>query len=236
MWSALPDEIVARIATLAPGPALGVIPRLERRCAVAVAERRRRLEPLRLAPFHMQGCDIYGTADARSTRYQWNTKLGDEHAVVLAEALASGALAAVKRLHLENTGIRVEGMLTICAALTSGALPLLEELFIDRNTLEVHRHVSAAHANLPMNGGGKGPPFSFSNADSVAKGVNALSAALEAGALQHLKRLDVGPNFEDTTGFATQLLYGHRPAAYHRLIEACRNRKITVSRVGLSSF
>lgn len=117
-------------------------------------------------------------------------------------------------------------MLAICAALTSGALPLLEELFIDQNTLEFYGYLSAAHANLPL---AAPPPFSFSDADSVAKGVNALSAALEAGALQHLKRLDVGHNFEDTTSFGTQ----RRPAAYHRLVEACMNRKITVSRVGL---
>ena len=142
LWSALPDELVARIVDGAPPASLPVLLRLERRACTLVA--RKRLAALSevwhaqeschinhsYAPF--QASDVLGVATEKALEIEVGNadQLGMK---AMKNSLEAGAFSAIKRLSFLFSNLDEENLRLVLLAFAHGAMPQLEELQVHAN-------------------------------------------------------------------------------------------------------
>ena len=126
MWAWLPEELLQRIAhQLIAGESateLRVVARLDRRsCAIAQVHLDH-MKALLQPPFSLKARDILG---GMSNLNMNCSNIQSHHVQLLGAAVASGALPALKELHLFNNEMGDAGITAFADAVSKGALAQL---------------------------------------------------------------------------------------------------------------
>jgi hypothetical protein len=124
MWYGLSDDLVLYILCFVTKAALPIVARLDTLCHGFAGERLSSLKRLTEKPFYVQTSDIFHGYVFNLI----NKKLKNDGVLVLAGALSSGSLPALKKLFLNSNQIGDAGMSAFASACASGALDKIQSI------------------------------------------------------------------------------------------------------------
>ena len=196
MWTALPDDLLMRLAELAPLRALVVLRKLERRCGrnVVVKERLDAVSRLVRFPFLFTWkgiCERLYVNLSDSVRF--GSVLSREDLEDFSKAIVNGAMPQLQSLFLDNNNIGDAGIIALSDSLPRRAMANVTVLNLNGNQIEAPGMASLLHAiargamagllDLRLAGNRIGDD-----------GMKALSSALARGALPQLRVLVLNHN------------------------------------------
>ena len=189
MWVALPDELLLRIAKLAPLEALVVLRNLEFRCARIAQGRLHFARRLVRSPFNLTRKQIF--EDAKIDLFACNCSEWDMEE--FSDAVASGALASCTFLDLSLNTVKDRGIVALSKALAEGAMPQLKTLGLAYN--EIYDRGMTSFADfLSMGALARCEHIDLSGNKISDDGVIALSRSLSKGALASCQILSLDKN------------------------------------------